>query len=31
MTMLASLARAYERRAARGEAPPFGFSQEKIS
>jgi len=29
--MLASLARAYERRAARGEAPPFGFSQEKIS
>ncbi|GHE48990.1 type I-C CRISPR-associated protein Cas8c/Csd1 [Camelimonas fluminis] len=31
MTMLASLAQAYERRAARGEAPPFGFSQEKIS
>ena len=31
MTMLTSLVRAYERRAARGEAPPFGFSQEKIS
>jgi len=31
MTMLASLVRAYERRAARGEVPPFGFSQEKIS
>lgn len=30
MTILTSLARAYDRMAARGEVPAFGFSQEKI-
>jgi CRISPR-associated protein Csd1 len=27
---LASLVRAYDRMAERGEAPPYGYSQEKI-
>jgi len=31
MSMLASLARAYERYAEQGKAPPFGFSEEKVS
>jgi CRISPR-associated protein Csd1 len=30
MSALASLARAYDRMATRGEVPPFGYSQEKI-
>jgi CRISPR-associated protein Csd1 len=30
MTVLASLARAYDRLADRGEVPPFGYSREKI-
>ena len=30
MSMLASLARAYDRMADRGEVPPFGYSTEKI-
>src|SRR4051812_39361036 len=30
MSALASLVRAYERMAERGEVPPFGYSQEKI-
>jgi CRISPR-associated protein Csd1 len=30
MSALASLVRAYDRLATRGEVPPFGFSQEKI-
>ncbi len=31
MSALASLVRAYDRMAARGEVPPYGYSQEKIS
>ena len=31
MSALASLVRAYDRMAARGEIPPYGYSQEKIS
>jgi CRISPR-associated protein Csd1 len=30
MSALASLVRAYDRMAARGEVPPYGYSQEKI-
>ena len=30
MSVLASLVRAYDRMAARGEVPAFGYSQEKI-
>ena len=30
MSALASLVRAYDRMAERGEVPPFGYSQEKI-
>src|SRR6476661_5762453 len=31
MSVLASLVRAYDRMSARGEIPPYGYSQEKIS
>ena len=31
MSALASLVRAYDRMATRGEVPPYGYSQEKIS